>query len=330
MTIRRVTTASLGLAGLVAIAAGCASTHNLSSLRHYGEPLVAVESDSDFDFSKCQRFALLPFSEIDDSANRLSRIREKQLLFALRNYFESLGYEYTESLSEADLLATIDGDSTFHQEYIPPETISVPRYVPGQTISTYGQVSGSVHSYAGEFADFYGSYTGTSYVPGYMKWETITRPGYVVGAHYPSISVITVDPASKEIVWSGRGVGVTDNADIRVSGQYVLRQIMSQFPAALRNHLVQSEGVVGIGIGIYTIDGNNYYPVVFSLEGDLPARRAGLRRFDIITSIDGQPTRNQTLSEVMHMMSGQAGHPVSLGIRRLEQEFDVTILRAPR
>lgn len=69
----------------------------------------------------------------------------------------------------------------------------------------------------------------------------------------------------------------------------------------------------GIGIEITVKDG---FPTVITAIEDTPAFKAGLRPADHIVKIDNKPTKNMGLVDVVKLIRGQKGKPVTLTIMR--------------
>ncbi|HAR94651.1 MAG TPA: peptidase S41 [Deltaproteobacteria bacterium] len=69
----------------------------------------------------------------------------------------------------------------------------------------------------------------------------------------------------------------------------------------------------GIGIEITVKDG---FPTVITAIEDTPAFKAGLKPSDHIVKIDGKPTKNMGLVDVVKMIRGPKGKPVTLTIVR--------------
>jgi len=80
----------------------------------------------------------------------------------------------------------------------------------------------------------------------------------------------------------------------------------------------------GIGIEITVKDG---FPVVITPIEDTPAYKAGVKTGDHIVRIDGKPTKNMNLIDIVKMIRGAKGKPVVLTIMRegftTPQEFKV-------
>lgn len=82
----------------------------------------------------------------------------------------------------------------------------------------------------------------------------------------------------------------------------------------------------GIGIEITVKDG---FPTVIAPIEDTPAHRAGLKSGDHIVRIDGKPTKNMGLIDVVKLIRGQKGKPIVLTIVRngVSGMKDYTIVR---
>ena len=77
---------------------------------------------------------------------------------------------------------------------------------------------------------------------------------------------------------------------------------------------------VGIGIGIVEVDGDIVIMTVFE---DTPAEEAGIQPEDIIVKVDGKEPKD--VDEAVNMISGEAGTPVTVTVKRGEDylEFDL-------
>lgn len=72
-------------------------------------------------------------------------------------------------------------------------------------------------------------------------------------------------------------------------------------------------GFGGLGIEIGSEDG---MPKVISPIEDTPAARAGILAGDLITHIDGKPTKGMTLNDAIKLMRGEPKTPIVLTIKR--------------
>jgi len=99
-------------------------------------------------------------------------------------------------------------------------------------------------------------------------------------------------------------------------------------PKASDNLKLATDGEFG-GIGIHIGIRDNLKTVVSPMLGT-PAHRLGLMAGDRITQIDGKPTKDLTLDEVIDKLRGKPGTDVTITIVRegVAASFDVTITRA--
>jgi carboxyl-terminal processing protease len=81
-------------------------------------------------------------------------------------------------------------------------------------------------------------------------------------------------------------------------------------------------GFGGLGIEIGSEDG---MPKVISPIEDTPAARAGILAGDIITHIDGKPTKGMTLNDAIKLMRGEPKTPIVLTIKRQDKEKPLVI-----
>lgn len=84
----------------------------------------------------------------------------------------------------------------------------------------------------------------------------------------------------------------------------------------------------GVGLEVSTVEGK--VTVRYSIDGG-PAERAGVKALDVITNIDGAPTHELALNDVIDKLRGKVGTPVRLKISRYldDRLIDVTIEREP-
>ncbi len=98
-------------------------------------------------------------------------------------------------------------------------------------------------------------------------------------------------------------------------------------PKSFQDMRVQTKGEFG-GLGIEVTMENGFVKVVSPID-DTPASEAGLQPGDYITHLDGEAVLGLTLSEAVEKMRGKVGTPITLTIRRAEEEpFEVDITRA--
>ena len=97
-------------------------------------------------------------------------------------------------------------------------------------------------------------------------------------------------------------------------------------PGAYRMFLQDTQGFFS-GIGIY-IDVRDDYPLVVQPINNTPASKAGLRAGDRIVVVDGVATKGMSLQEAVTRIRGPQGTTVRLRLRRADEDFDVSIVRA--
>jgi len=285
----------------------------------YTTPDIKSEKDPDADFGKYESFGVCPIAELDKELH-INPIVEKQLLFLVRNELELLGYNYVNTMEEADFYVGVVFANEYKSEYIPPSTGTIPWYVPGQTQTTYMNLYGSTGSHWG---------TATTTTPGYYVPMTITRSGRYVGSYYPYFNVLAFDKASRKLVWSGSAIVAAEESDIRRSASALLPGLLlGNFPKSSgwskRND--SKNGVFGCGFLIFTMDGNNFYPVITGVWDKSPASRGGLRVYDIITQIDGQSTLNLPRSKVRAFFDKSQGDSLILTACRGDKSFEVSLV----
>jgi hypothetical protein len=327
--------AGLGIIPVLIIS--CATTTKLTNLSPaylYFTPSTSSFRDPDAQLERYKTFSLFPLSLISKES-KMNPILERQLLFYIRNLLEAKGYEFVQLGQNPDFLVTLWADIKYQESYVPPSSITLPHWVPGKTITTYGSSSGSFK--LNTFGDYssYGwgtwssSDTKTTYIPGYMTTRTYTRPGYTVGHFYPTAVIQVYDGKTLRNVWMGSGAGTSDNADIRISGQFVLAHILKDYPNCLSLGIKDNikSGMIGIQYGIFTNDGNSYFPTVINLREGAPAKKEGLEVHDMIIEVNGVSTLNKSFSEVLSLFRGEPGSEVNVKVMRLNEILNFTIRR---
>ncbi len=184
----------------------------------------------------------------------------------------------------------------------------------GRTVTTNTDIRGSFnYNSSGSYSNYgWGTYDGTStsstYIPGYSTTQSYTRPGYTVERYHPSVSIAAYDAETNTQIWHGEGSGISANPDLRVSSQVVIAYVIGRFPPAVVLHKELEDlkknnlGRIGTAFRICTLDGESYYPMVIGLLKKSPAKRASIKDYDIIISVDGVSTQNKSSSEVFKLL----------------------------
>lgn len=303
---------------------------NLSPASLYSTPSTTIFSAPDIPLEKYKSFSVFPLSLISEEI-KMNPILERQLLFYVRNLLEAKGYEFVRLDQNPDFLVTVRADAKYHERYVPPSTFPIPFWTPGKTITTFGTSSG--HFNFNTFGDFSsygrgnwsGSDTKTTYIPGDMTLQTLTKPGYTIGHFYPIAIVEIYDGKTQKNVWIGSGAGTSDNSDVRISGQFVLQHILKDFPNYTGADIIKKEKMDGIEFSIFTNDGNSYFPTVISLRDDSIAKKAGLETHDMITEVNGVSTLNKPLSEFFNLLNDETKKLVNFKVKRLYRTLDVPV-----
>ena len=82
----------------------------------------------------------------------------------------------------------------------------------------------------------------------------------------------------------------------------------------------------GVGIAI-NLSPESEQPVVARAIRNSPAEHAGLKRDDIILSIDGQSTENLDLPQIVRLIRGPRGSAVVLQVERADETLEVKVVR---
>ncbi|MCS4505394.1 hypothetical protein KBTX_03259 [wastewater metagenome] len=99
-------------------------------------------------------------------------------------------------------------------------------------------------------------------------------------------------------------------------------------PQAYKDLQAGTSGEFG-GLGIEVGDENGFVKVIAPIDGT-PAEKAGIQAGDLIIRIDGQPVKDISLNEAVHLMRGEPGTDITLTLMREghEQPLEVTLTRA--
>ncbi len=323
----------------------CASTSSITKVKlYYGnnlspaflkcKPTVLVYKEPEADFTSYRTFSVFPLSIIAKDV-KMNPILERQILFFIRNIFEAKGYKFVPIDSTPDFLITAQVDIEYKEIKVPPSIKQVPVWVPGKyiTIHDFSYYRFNMSSYNSNFSHTWGTWQGmdtkTIYVPGYLTTKTYIKPGYTVGYFLPSAIIWVYDGKTLKNVWSGCGVGVSKNPDIRACSQFVIRDILKNFPICSNIDSSAFKCETGVRIAIFTVDGNSYYPTVLEVIKGTPADSIGIKKYDMIIEIDSVNTCNKPFSEIIKLLEGKPGTKTRIKVKRLNSIITFDLLRIP-
>lgn len=82
----------------------------------------------------------------------------------------------------------------------------------------------------------------------------------------------------------------------------------------------------GIGVTVTQLD--NGYVEVIAVTPDSPAEKAGIRLGDVIVGVEGEDFVKLGYSTAINMIRGKEGEAVTITVKRGEDTFDITLVRA--
>ena len=135
-----------------------------------------------------------------------------------------------------------------------------------------------------------------------------------------------VDELDPRILYEGAIKGMLD----AIGDPYTL-YLDPDYMRDLNDTTEGSFGGVGLSISkaIESTPEKPAYVEVASPIEDTPGARAGIQAGDLLTAIDGMPTPDMTMNEVLAKLRGKIGEPVTVSVRRgANMNFDVTLIRA--
>ncbi|MCQ2597842.1 MAG: S41 family peptidase [Treponema sp.] len=135
-----------------------------------------------------------------------------------------------------------------------------------------------------------------------------------------------VDELDPKILYEGAIKGMLD----AIGDPYTL-YLDPDYMRDLNDTTEGSFGGVGLSISkaIESTPEKPAYVEVASPIEDTPGARAGILAGDLITAIDGMPTPDMTMNDVLAKLRGKIGEPVTVSVRRgTNMNFDVTLIRA--
>jgi hypothetical protein len=240
---------------------------------------------------------------------------------------------------EPDIIFTAIARSDIKKTTYPPSTATRLKYVPGTTSTTTtnssGLVDGTISDGQGSSTlsgSYYGTSSSTTVTPGGITTESYIKPGYTVRLHYPSVALYAYDGSEGGLVWAGIGDNITNTSDIRISSQRVIDKILEKMPhCTVENHDdTQPQGLIGIDYQIYTLDGNNFIPIILRIVAGSPAEIVGIQKYDVLLKVNGNSCLNLSDMEVTKLLTGKVGQQVELSLWRNNQIVNSSVTRISR
>jgi carboxyl-terminal processing protease len=146
---------------------------------------------------------------------------------------------------------------------------------------------------------------------------------------YRDYSVAKIKEAAQKAVDAEKKKGVTSNLKLEETGLTALvAALKDQHSEYLTASEAESlnEDISGSFYGIGTMlreDVKLKRPKVFSLVKGAPAEQAGIKRDDIIISVDGKDTKGKSTDVVVTWIRGKNGTQVQLGIQRTGEKKEL-------
>jgi hypothetical protein len=230
------------------------------------------------------------------------------------------------------MVATVDGVIAYEKSYVPPKALLSPGGFSEQALAgpekppasqnLYNCASTKLHR-PGAFnakmpltTDTQGSVQSKTYA------DAPSPPPS--GPFYPSIRIDILEPDLLNPLWAGIGTGTAKTPDLRLSSQTIAIFLLGEFPKGPLS-FDDLMGAFGFAFFVFTNNGKDYYPTVFKVIEDSPADKAGLRVYDMISSIDGISVRNSPLSEILKLFQKEPGKKKSVVVIRVGEQFPLEI-----
>ncbi len=242
----------------------------------------------------------------------------------LRAELERLGYTYLEDAASADFWADVRVGLTEVRR-------GSARYFANRRFVSSSPSGGGgnrvvVHtpgtSYGFSNGVFFGDPGGSVMMPGGgSSMPSVDSPELSGGPYQQELTLVLSDPGNGQSLLELLGSAPVNVANFRVGGQGILRAIARELPAAAES---PPERDLGLDLAIWTADSKSYFPTVLGVRRGSPAARAGLRRYDVITAIAGQPTVDLTYSRIAELLTGSDAVELAVerGGRRVVKRLD--------
>jgi hypothetical protein len=298
---------AVAVAALALSIPGCGGSEktNFDQAQIRADPLITANGQFGLDLTSCSTFSIVPLGQ-----ELATAISEQKLAWILRGAMESGGYRYVEMTEGPDLVVTLYATTQYATTEVPPRTVSMPVYVPGKISNVQSTISSP-----------WGTSTarGTVSTPGEWTTRSYTRPGRTVGAYYPYVGVSIARGADLRAgkdfaaskVWQGSAVATSGQPMLEIPGQIIMLAMLGKSVDQLQKP--SAKQAIGARVLPLTPDGKTLVATVTYVQKGSPADKAGLRLYDLIETINGQPTTNRSYMEIRGML--EKG-PVTLSVIR--------------
>lgn len=280
---------------VVLLNTGCTMTPPPGMVSFLEAPSPQAVRNPEMESRTYRKFTVAPSSK-EATGSGMHPLVEKQLLFAVRNELECLGYQYVDNPDQSDFSVSL----TYSNEHA--------RGATEETAAT-----ATFHDSRGGFGFSQSRGMATKY-----------------GSYCPTLTIVAHGTASNEEIWSGSVLAETPNPEIRLSANQLLPVLLANhFP--MEKHIgetVDSKGgIFGLCFRILTPNGNDYFPAITGVLVDSLAEEK-LKLYDLITEIDGNSTKNLPYSEIRALLDKDPGERVSLTLMRNGKTSKTTIVAA--
>jgi hypothetical protein len=265
-------------------------------------------------------------------------LEEKQIEYFLINAIEptlSLKNIPMRDSIKPDLMIIYNFSNDYKERYIPPQTYSVPFWSPGKTTTINSNSSANVSTYGD--VNVTGNINGNSNttITQSGNWETtqVQRPAYTEGYFFPDFSLTIYNTSVNNKIWEGNANGTSLENDFRIPAQYLMWRLLGKMPKGSfvdSTFFTNNNGQIGISFYIFNTDGISFYPVIMGIGKNSPAESIGLKKGDVIVSINGQLTSNKSHIQISEMMKGNAGTKIELVINRKDKYIKKTLIKTLR
>jgi hypothetical protein len=253
----------------------------------------AVYKDSIKQIRYYTTFTAVLYSDLDHDAALIGR-QERALLFRLVNEISDRGYRYVENIDSADFIVTQRVTDMYKR---------------GEGLSAQlGHAPGFVNVMPFLLSDR--SFNNDVDYPFPCQIEKLDRS-------HPKLDVIVYDAGSRKVIEEWINGAVVNDCNYRSAVQNFIWDFghsLSASPNGFR--LPFGHGMAGMGLSVWSLDGDNFWPGVTNLDDSFPAKLAGIKLSDMLLSVDGTSFKNFTTQEVYTLLKSEPGRILHLIVWR--------------